>query len=57
LSSFAKVLGAITAAMVALTSLWVTIRGDDGPPPAGGVVIVLDSPAAYARFLENHPGG
>tara|TARA_Y100000034_G_scaffold69739_1_gene84159 strand:+ start:139 stop:270 length:132 start_codon:yes stop_codon:yes gene_type:complete len=43
--------------MVALTSLWVTIRGDDGPPPAGGVVIVLDSPAAYARFLENHPGG
>jgi len=57
LSNAVKLLGAITALLVALTGLWVAIAGDDAAPAPRGVVVILDSPEAFAHFIENHPAG
>jgi len=51
-----RLLAGITALVIAITPIYLAISGDDAPPPSGGVIVVLDSPAAYAAFLEGHPG-
>ena len=51
-----RLLAGVTALLIAITSLYLAVTGNDAPPPSAGVVIVLDSPAAYAAFLEGHPG-
>jgi len=47
--------GAITALLVALTGLWLAVMGDDAPPAPSGITVVLDSPEAFAHFIDNHP--
>ena len=51
-----RLLAGVTAFIIAITGLYLAISGDDAPPPSGGVIVVLDSPAAFAAFLEGHPG-
>jgi len=51
-SNAVKLLGAITALVVALTALWAGLTGNDAPV---GITVVLDSPAAFAEFISNHP--
>ena len=51
-----RLLAGVSALLIAITGLYLAISGDDAPPPSGGVIVVLDSPAAYAAFLEGHPG-
>tara|TARA_Y100000310_G_scaffold61038_1_gene56320 strand:+ start:107 stop:283 length:177 start_codon:yes stop_codon:yes gene_type:complete len=55
LSDLTKLVGAVTALLVALTGLWLAVMGDDAPPAPVGVTVVLDSPEAFAYFIENHP--
>jgi hypothetical protein len=55
LSALTKLVGAVTALLVALTGLWLAVMGDDAPPAPLGVTVVLDSPEAFAHFIENHP--
>ena len=52
MSNAVKLIGAITALVVALTALWAALTGNDVP---AGITVVLDSPAAFAEFLMNHP--
>lgn len=54
MSHAVKLLGAITALVVAVTGLWVAISGGDGALPAG-ITVVLDSPEAFHDFIANHP--
>ena len=54
MGDFTKLLGAITALLVALTGLYLAVMGDDAPAPRG-ITVVLDSPEAFAHFIENHP--
>ena len=56
MSSAVKLLGAITALVVAVTGLWVAISGGDASLPAG-ITVVLDSPQAFHDFIANHPAG
>ena len=55
-----KLITAITALLVAIGTLigtiTVTLGKNDPNPYQGGMTIVLNSPEAYAEFLENHPG-
>ena len=51
-----RLLAGFTALVIAITPIYLAISGDDAPPPTAGVIVVLDSPAAYAAFLEGHPG-
>jgi len=37
-------------------AITVTLGKSDPSPYQGGMTIVLNSPEAYAEFLENHPG-
>jgi len=55
LSDFTKLVGAVTALLVALTGLWLAVMGDDAPPAPHGITVVLDSPEAFAHFIDNHP--
>ena len=55
MSDLTKLVGAVTALLVALTTLYVTVLGDDASPASSGVMVVLDSPEAFAYFIENHP--
>ena len=57
MSNAVKLLGAVTALMVALTGLWMAIMGGDAPTLPTGITVVLDSPAAFADFIANHPAG
>ena len=56
ISQVGRLLTGFTAFVIAITGLYLAISGDDAPPPSAGVIVVLDSPAAYAVFLEGHPG-
>jgi len=56
-----KLIIAVTGLLVAVGTLigaiTVTLgKGGDDSPYQGGMTIILDSPEAYATFLENHPG-
>ena len=59
-SKAVKLIAAITGLLVAIGTLvgaiTVTLGKDDPSPYQGGMTIILDSPEAYATFLENHPG-
>ena len=50
-----KLLGAVTALLVALTGLYLAVMGDDATPAPHGITVVLDSPEAFAHFIDNHP--
>jgi|TARA_R110000824_G_scaffold248337_1_gene437453 hypothetical protein len=52
-----KLIAAVTALLVALGTLvgTVSMTIGKGPEPAAGITIVLDSPAAFKAFLDNHP--
>ena len=50
-----KLVGAVTALLVALTGLYLAVMGDDAPPTPHGITVVLDSPEAFAHFIDNHP--
>jgi hypothetical protein len=52
----AKVVAAITALVIAVGTL-VAALGIGRDPAPTGTIIILDSPEAYMRFLENHPAG
>ena len=54
MSNAVKLLGAITALVVAVTGLWVAISGGDASLPAG-ITVVLDSPEAFRDFIQHHP--
>jgi len=60
ISKAVKLIAAITGLLVAIGTLvgaiTVTLGKDDPSPYQGGMTIVLNSPEAYAEFLENHPG-
>ena len=43
--------------MVAVTGLYVGVFGGDAPTAPVGITVVLDSPEAFATFIENHPAG
>ena len=49
-----KLIAAVTALLVALVGT-VSMTIGKGPEPAAGITIVLDSPAAFKAFLDNHP--
>ncbi len=59
-SKAVKLIAAITGLLVAIGTLvaaiTVTLGKNDPSPYQGGMTIVLNSPEAYAEFLENHPG-
>jgi len=59
-SKAVKLIAAITGLLVAIGTLvgaiTVTLGKSDPSPYQGGMTIILDSPEAYATFLENHPG-
>ena len=59
-SKAVKLIAAITGLLVAIGTLvgaiTVTLGKDDPSPYQGWMTIILDSPEAYATFLENHPG-
>ena len=55
MSDLTKLVGAITALLVALTGLWLAVMGDEASPAPSGVMVVLDSPEAFAHFIDNHP--
>ena len=55
MSDLTKLVGAVTALLVALTTLYVTVLGDDASPAPHGITVVLDSPEAFAHFIDNHP--
>jgi heme A synthase len=59
-SKAVKLIAAITGLLVAIGTLvgaiTVTLGKNDPSPYQGGMTIILDSPEAYATFLENHPG-
>ena len=59
-SKAVKLIAAITGLLVAIGTLvgaiTVTLGKSDPSPYQGGMTIVLNSPEAYAEFLENHPG-
>ena len=57
MSNAVKLIGAVTALLVALTGLWMAIMGGDAPTLPTGITVVLDSPAAFADFIANHPAG
>ena len=53
-----KLIAAVTGLLVAVGTLVGTISmtlGKGPEPAAGGITIVLNSPEAYADFIENHP--
>ena len=54
MSNAVKLLGALTALVVALTALWAGLTGNAAPV---GIAVVLASPAACAEFISNHPAG
>ena len=58
MSKVTKLIAGITALLVAIGTLVGTISmtiGKKDTPP--GVTIVLNSPEAYADFIDNHPAG
>ena len=58
MSNVTKLIAGITALLVAIGTLVGTISmtiGKQDTPP--GVTIVLNSPEAYADFIDNHPAG
>lgn len=57
MSNATKLVGAITALVVAVTGLYVGVFGGDAPTAPVGITVVLDSPEAFATFIENHPAG
>ncbi len=50
-----KLVAAVAALAVALGGLAAAFGFGSDPSPTG-TVIVLNSPEAYANFLESHPG-
>ena len=53
-----KLIAAVTGLLVAGGTLvgTISLRFGKGPEPAaGGITIVLNSPEAYADFIQNHP--
>jgi len=50
-----KLIVAITGLLVAIGTLIGTISKTIGPDASTGIMIVLNSPEAYANFLANHP--
>ena len=60
MSNMTKLIAAITGLLVAVGTLVGTISmtiGKGPEPAAGGITILLNSPEAYAEFLNNHPAG
>ena len=60
MSKMTKLIAAVTGLLVAVGTLVGTISmtiGKGPDAPAGGITIVLNSPEAYAEFIENHPSG
>jgi len=59
MSKMTKLIAAVTGLLVAVGTLVGTISMTigKGPEPASGITIVLNSPEAYAEFIENHPSG
>lgn len=58
MSKMTKLIASITGLLVALGTLvgTVSMTIGKGPEPApAGITIVLNSPEAFADFLENHP--
>lgn len=51
----AKLVAAITALVIAAGTL-VAALGIGREPAPTGTIVILDSPEAYMRFLENHSG-
>lgn len=52
-----KLIGAVTALLVALTGLWMAVLGGDAVTTPVGITVILDSPEAFAEFISNHPAG
>ena len=57
MSNAVKLLGAVTALLVALTGLWMAVMGGDASTLPTGITVVLNSPQAFADFIANHPAG
>jgi len=58
MGSATKLIVAVTGLLVAVGTLIGAISvilGRSSEPRSGGVMIVLNSPEAYAEFLNNHP--
>jgi len=58
MGSATKLIVAVTGLLIALGTLIGAISvtlGRSSEPGSGGVTIVLNSPEAYAEFLNNHP--
>jgi len=56
LTNITKLLAGITALLVAIGALVGTVNMTIGKSPdtSGGITIVLNSPEAYADFIDNH---
>ena len=59
MSKMTKLIAAVTCLLVAVGTLVGTISMTigKGPDAPAGITIVLNSPEAYAEFIENHPSG
>ena len=58
MSNVTKLIAGITALLVAIGTLVGTISMTIGKQDTpAGVTIVLNSPEAYADFIDNHPAG
>ena len=59
MSKMTKLIAAVTGLLVAVGTLVGTISMTigKGPDAPAGITIVLNSPEAYADFIENHPSG
>jgi len=59
MSKMTKLIAAVTGLLVAVGTLVGTISMTigKGPDAPAGITIVLNSPEAYAEFIENHPSG
>lgn len=57
MSKMTKLIASITGLLVAVGTLVGTISMTigKGPEAPAGITIVLNTPDAYADFLENHP--
>ena len=59
MSKMTKLIAAVTGLLVAVGTLVGTISMTigKGPDAPAGITIVLNSPEAYAEFIEHHPSG
>ena len=57
MSKMTKLIASITGLLVAVGTLvgTVSMTIGKGPEAPAGITIVLNTPDAYADFLENHP--